>query len=622
LAQSQSSVALKATRREWIGLGVIALPCLLYSMDLTVLNLAVPRLSADLKPSSAQLLWIIDIYGFLVAGSLITMGTLGDRIGRRRLLLIGAAAFGAASIVAAFSTSAEMLIATRALLGVAGATLAPSTLSLIRNMFLDPHQRTVAIGVWVTSYSVGGAIGPLVGGVMLQYFWWGSVFLIGVPVMLLLLAVGPVLLPEFRDPKAGRLDLFSAALSLAAVLSVIYGLKRVAEGGGGWSPALTILAGLALGVAFVRRQRTLTDPLIDLRLFRIPAFSAALTLYMLGTLVAFGAYIFIAQYLQLVLGLTPLQAGLATVPSMLGFVGGSMVVPWIARRVTPASTMAGGLIFAAAGFGLLTQVDGASGLAVLIAGSVIYSLGISPVVILATDLIVGSAPVERAGAASAISETSSELGGALGIALLGSIGVAVYRGAMADGVPIEVPAEAAEAARATLGGAVAVAERLPEQVRLELLGTARAAFARAFQLTAAISGAIALVLAPVALVLLRRVGGAGGDGGGGAGNARGPKRLSARSCALRRSSSRFRAGALVCSAWTKRWAAVATSSTARLNACSFCCDGRVVPLSLRTNWSADARISSSVAGGSKLASVLMLRHMLVPRVDLRTLRST
>jgi MFS transporter, DHA2 family, multidrug resistance protein len=486
----------KATRRDWVGLGVIALPCLLYSMDLTVLNLAVPRLSADLKPSSAQLLWIIDIYGFLVAGSLITMGTLGDRIGRRRLLLIGAAAFGAASVVAAFSTSAEMLIATRALLGIAGATLAPSTLSLIRNMFLDPHQRTVAIGVWVTSYSVGGAIGPLIGGVMLQYFWWGSVFLIGVPVMLLLLVLGPVLLPEFRDPKAGRLDLTSAALSLAAVLAVIYGLKRVAEGGAGWWPAVTILAGLALGAAFVRRQRHLADPFIDLRLFRIPAFSASLSLYLLATLVAFGAYIFIAQYLQLVLNLSPLHAGLATVPSMLAFVAGSMIVPWIVRRVAPATTMAGGLVLAAVGFGLLTQVSHGAGLGVLIAGTVIYSLGISPVVILATDFIVGSAPVEKAGAASAISETSSELGGALGIAILGSIGVAIYRGAM--------PLEAGEMARATLGGALAAAKQLPEHLGSELISTARGAFMRAFALTAAISAAVALLMAPVAAILLRR----------------------------------------------------------------------------------------------------------------------
>ena len=229
----------KATRREWIGLAVIALPCLLYSMDLTVLNLAVPHLSADLRPSSSQLLWIVDIYGFLIAGSLITMGTLGDRIGRRRLLLIGAVVFGMASVLTAFSTSAEMLIAARALLGVASATLAPSTLSLIRNMFLDPRQRTIAIGVWIASFSAGGAIGPLFGGLMLEHFWWGSVFLVNVPVMLLLLALGPVLLPEFRDPNAGRLDLPSAALSLVAVLAAIYGIKQIAEGG----PRLAFHAG-------------------------------------------------------------------------------------------------------------------------------------------------------------------------------------------------------------------------------------------------------------------------------------------------------------------------------------------------------------------------------------------
>jgi DHA2 family multidrug resistance protein-like MFS transporter len=487
-----------------MGLAVIALPCMLYSMDLTVLNLAVPHLSADLKPTSSQLLWIVDIYGFLVAGSLITMGTLGDRIGRRRLLLIGAAAFGAASVLAAFSTSAEMLIATRALLGIAGATLAPSTLSLIRNMFLDPGQRTVAIGVWVTSYSVGGAIGPLLGGVLLEYFWWGSVFLLGVPVMVLLLVLGPVLLPEFRDPEAGRLDLLSAAQSLAAVLLVIYGLKKFAENGLSWPSALSIVVGLAIGVLFVHRQRTLTHPLIELRLFRVPAFSASLATYTLGTLVAFGMYIFIAQYLQLVLGLSPLRAGLATVPSMAAFIVGSMVVPALARRVPPAYLMGAGLVIAAVGFCVLTQVDGTSGLTVLITGSVIYSVGLAPVVILATDLIVGSAPVERAGAASAISETSSELGGALGIAILGSIGTAVYRRVMASGVPANVPAEATEAARSTLGGALAVAERLPDRLGAELLGAARDAFTQAFQLAAAISAAVAIGAAVMAVLMLRR----------------------------------------------------------------------------------------------------------------------
>src|SRR5256885_3413283 len=258
----------RAGPREWVGLGVIALPCLLYSMDLTVLNLALPSLAADLKPSSTQLLWIIDIYGFLVAGSLITMGTLGDRIGRRRMLLIGAAAFGAGSVLAAFSRSAEMLIATRALLGLAGATLAPSTMSLIRNMFLDPRQRSVAVGAWISSYSAGAVIGPPLGGFLLEHFWWGSVFLVSVPVMALLLILGPMLLPEFRDPNAGRPDLSSAVLSLGAVLGVIYGLKQTAAHGPGWLPAVSIGVGSTLGVVFVRRQRELVDPLIDLRLFR------------------------------------------------------------------------------------------------------------------------------------------------------------------------------------------------------------------------------------------------------------------------------------------------------------------------------------------------------------------
>jgi DHA2 family multidrug resistance protein-like MFS transporter len=490
----------RATRREWIGLGVIALPCLLYSMDLMVLNLAVPHLSADLNPTSSQLLWIVDIYGFMLAGFLITMGTLGDRIGRRRLLMIGAAAFGGASVLAAFSTSAEMLIAMRAVLGVAGATLAPSTLSLIRNMFHDPRQRTFAIGVWITSYSVGAAIGPLLGGVLLEYFWWGSVFLVAVPVMVLLLALAPVLLPEYRDPAAGALDLLSAAQSLAAVLAVIYGLKRIAESGLGWLAALSIVAGAAIGVAFVRRQRKLADPLIDLRLFRAPAFSASLAAYTLATFVAFGVFLFIAQYLQLVLGMGPLEAGLWTVPFAAAFIAGSMLTPVIVRRVPPAYVMSGGLALAIVGFAMLSQIDRSAGPALLVGAYVVYSLGLAPVFTLATDLIVGSAPPEQAGAAAAISEAGSELGGALGIAILGSIGTAVYRGVMVDAVPAGVPHEA-EPARNTLGGALATAGQLPPPLDAVLLDTARDAFAQAFHVTAFISAAILLATLAAALRL-------------------------------------------------------------------------------------------------------------------------
>jgi MFS transporter, DHA2 family, multidrug resistance protein len=494
----------KAGRREWVGLGVIALACMLYSMDLTVLNLAVPSLSADLKPSSTELLWIVDIYGFLVAGSLITMGTLGDRIGRRKLLMIGAAVFGIASALAAFSTSAAMLIATRALLGVAAATLAPSTLSLIRNMFLDPQQRTVAISVWIMSYSAGAAIGPLIGGVLLEHFWWGSVFLINVPVMLLLLGLAPVLLPEFRDPDAGRLDPLSAAQSLVAVLAVIYGLKRIAEGGLGWIAVVSIIAGIAIGYAFMRRQNRLADPLIDLKLFGIPAFSAALVVNILGFSTAFAAFLFIAQYLQSVLGLSPLRAGLWSLPSALAFIFGSMFTPAIVRRFPPAYVITGGMAVSAAGFVLLALVaDAANPLAILVAGSIVFSLGLTPVVTLTTDIVLTAAPPERAGAASALSETSSEFGGALGIAVLGSIVTAIYRGEVASTFPSGVPAEAAEIARGTIGGAVSVAGDLPGVLGDELLGSAREAFAQAFGMASAISAVIAVGVAMLAIAMLR-----------------------------------------------------------------------------------------------------------------------
>jgi DHA2 family multidrug resistance protein-like MFS transporter len=496
----------RAGRREWVGLAVLALACVLYSMDLTVLHLAVPELSADLEPSSAQLLWIVDIYGFLLAGSLITMGTLGDRIGRRRLLLIGAAGFGLASLLAAFSTSAEMLIAARALLGIAGATLAPSTLSLIRSMFLDPRQRTFAIGVWITSFSAGAVVGPPIGGVLLEFFWWGSVFLLAVPVMALLLVLGPVLLPEFRDPDAGRLDLVSAAMSLAAVLAVIYGLKQIAQDGLNWLPAVSVLAGLVLGLVFVQRQRRLADPLIDLRLFRLPAFSVSLAAYLVGTFVAFGAFFFIFQYLQLVLGQSPLVAALWAMPSFVAFIVGALLTPLILHRVRAAIVMAAGLAVAASGYGLLTQVGVDSALALLVTASVVFSLGEALVFTLATDLIVGVAPPERAGAAAAISETSSELGGALGIAILGSIGTAVYRRQVADSVPAGVPPAETETAKDTLAGAVETAETLPGRLGTDLLDAAGEAFVQGMQVAALTSAVIAAVMAALTLFFLRHVG--------------------------------------------------------------------------------------------------------------------
>ena len=495
----------QATQRDWIGLAVLTLACLLYAMDLTVLHLAVPSLSADLEPSSAQLLWIVDIYGFMVAGFLITMGTLGDRIGRRRLLMIGAAAFAAVSVLAAFSTSPEMLIGARALQGIAGATLAPATLSLIFNMFLDPRQRTIAVGVWIAGFSAGGAVGPVLGGLLLESFWWGSVFLMAIPVMALLLVLGPRLLPEFRDPDAGRLDLVSAALSLVAILAVIYGLKQIAQDGIGLVPVASMLAGLVIGLVFVRRQRSLADPMIDLGLFRNRSFNAALATNVLGIFIAFGYFLFVAQYLQLVLGLSPLEAGLWSLPSAAGFIVGSTLAPRLLRRFRPASVIGTGLGMAVLGLAMLTQLDGSPDLSILVVASLVISLGLAPVFTATTDLIVGSAPPERAGAASGISETGAELGGALGIAILGSIGTAVYRSALADQLPAAVPPEAAATARDTLGAAVGVADRLPGSLGTSLLESAQEAFIRGMRASTVVATVVAVGVAVLSVTMLRDV---------------------------------------------------------------------------------------------------------------------
>jgi DHA2 family multidrug resistance protein-like MFS transporter len=506
---NRTAQAGRATSREWIGLGVLALACLLYVMDLTVLDLAIPAITADLRPTSAQLLWIIDVYGFMVAGALVTMGTLGDRIGRRRLLLIGAAAFGAVSLLAAFSTTPEMLILSRALLGLAGATIAPSTLSLIFHMFPDPRQRTVAVGVWIGAFSTGSAVGPVLGGVLLEAFWWGSVFLLALPVMGALLVLGPRVLPEYRDPTAGRLDLVSAGMSVLALLAVVYGVKLVAQDGPSTEAALAVAGGAVLAGAWVRRQRRLADPMIDVGLFRIRTFNVALLVNFVAIFVMVGYVLYIAQYLQLVLGMSPLEAGLWSVPGAAGFVVASQLAPRLVSRVRPGTLVAAGLAVAAAGLFLLTRVGVDHGLPELVVASVVISLGMGPVFGLTTEMVVGSAPAEKAGAASGISETAAELGGALGIAGLGSVGVAIYRSGVQDGLPPGVPPEVAAAARDTLGGAVSAATELPGPSADALLDVARHAFVAGLQLTSGIAAVVAAAIAVLAAVALRRPAAAG-----------------------------------------------------------------------------------------------------------------
>ena len=477
-----------AGRREWIGLGVLSIACLIYSMDLSVLFLAVPAIVADLDPTAAELLWINDIYGFMVAGFLVTMGTLGDRIGRRKVLMSGAAGFGAASVLAAFSTSAPMLIGARALLGIAGATIAPSTLSLIVNMFADEGERNRAIGIWGTAFSVGGLIGPVIGGLLLEWFHWGSVFLINVPIMALLLAAAPRLLPEYKSENSGRLDLLSVALSLASVLPVIYGLKSWASEGFGVLAAAPVLAGLAFGAVFIARQRRLADPMIDLSLFRIAAFNAALSVNMLGVFFVFGTFLLQNQFLQLVLGLSPLEAGLWSIAPSLVFTAMSLWAYKVTNRLGAPRAVFYGLLVNALGTSVMAAAAFSQSLYGVLGASMLIAVGFVPVILTTTGMIVGAAPPERAGAASAVSETSAGFGGALGVALLGALSAFIYRAAMAGADLTGLSPEQARSARATLGGAVeAAAGTAP--VWLE---SARAAFSSGFAL-AGLTASVALI---------------------------------------------------------------------------------------------------------------------------------
>ncbi|MFF8382616.1 MFS transporter [Streptomyces kanasensis] len=496
--------SLRATKREWIGLAVLTLPSMLVTMDLTLLHLAIPQIGADLGPSSSQLLWITDIYGFAIAGFLITMGTLGDRVGRRRLLLLGAAAFAVASVLTAYAWTPEMLIVARALLGVAGASLAPSTLSLVRHMFPVPAQRTTAVTIWSSSFMLGGALGPVVGGVLLQYFWWGSVFLLAVPVMVLLLVLGPLLLPEYRNPQGGRVDFTSSVLSMVAVLSVIYGFKEMAKHGPEPVSAAAVVVGAVVGFVFVRRQRGLAHPLLDIRLFADRAFSASLMTLLVTVMFLMGLQFLIAQFLQSALGLSPLRTGMWIFPAVVAGMIAALAASTLMGRVPPAHLFGAGMALAAVGFAVLWGVSADTGPGLVLTASVLMFAGLAPISALGTDMVVGSAPPERAGPSAALSETCIEFGGALGIAVVGSLATVVYRAGMADAYPGGTPAGAA-GADDTLAAALEGAARLPGEAGTALADAAREAFARGLQVNAFVAAPLMLALAVGAVLLLRGV---------------------------------------------------------------------------------------------------------------------
>ena len=460
--------------------------------------LAVPAISVDLGASSSQQLWMLDIYGFMIAGFMLTMGALGDRIGRRRLLMASSTVFVVASVMAAFSISPEMLIFSRALMGIAGAAVTPTTLSLVMTLFNDQQRQATAVGVWAGCFTIGALLGPIVGGTLIVQFWWGSVFLLGVPFLLILLVAGTYLVPAHRPRRAGRIDLPSVALCLAAVLPIIQGIKAIAvhghpAEGGSWVAVGVVFLGI-----FLTRQAKLADPLLDLTLFREGRFSTTLGCMLLHTVMSGGTMVFVAQFLQLVRGLSALEAGLALAPGMVAATISFQVTPCLARRVRPAPLIAAGMLVASAGLAVISQAESTAAMAT---GFMIECIGAAPLVTRGTAIVVGSAPPEKAGSASAISQTANEFGYALGIALLGSVVAAVYRAELPDGAP--------ESFRDSPSGVIRPVTS--DAASLEHVNSALAAFTDGVHAAATVAGISTLVAAVFLLRVLRSLPVAGGE---------------------------------------------------------------------------------------------------------------
>ena len=493
----------RAGRREWTALAVLCLPLLMVSMDVSVLFFAVPHIAEALDPTATQLLWIFDVYGFVLAGLLLTMGGMADRIGRRRLLLLGAVAFAAASVLAAYAPTAEWLIAARALLGIGGATLMPSTLALVRNLFADDAERAKAIGVWSAVMAGGVGIGPVISGVLLEHFWWGSVFLVNVPVMLALLLVAPFLLPE-SGSRSSRVDALSSALSLLAILPVVHVLKSVATHG--WSPALLPYAvvGVVSGVTFVRRQSRIDSPMVDLTLFRHRGFGGSIAVQVIGMFGVMGNAVLMTQYLQSVLGYSALQAALWSLLPSVAVGGAAPAAAVLSGRVGRPVVMASGFVVAATGFVALRLADADSSIWPALLCSSLIAMGLVSVATLVTEYAIGVAPASRAGSVSGLVETAGELGGALGMAVLGSMLAAVYTSHIGGLLPADLPAPARDAASETLGGAVVASADLGGAQGAAMLEAARTAYVDGLHAASVAAAAILLGGAVVALVTMPR----------------------------------------------------------------------------------------------------------------------
>lgn len=504
------SIRLPGAARWW-GLAVLCTSLLIVVMDMTVLNVALPEMTADLRPSSTEVLWIVDVYSLVLAGLLVTASALGDRWGHKYVLIAGFVVFGVASAAVLLAESPGAVIAVRALLGVGGAMIMPATLSMIRHLFPDGRERAFALGIWGAMAGVGTALGPILGGLMVELFDWHAAFLVNVPVMALAAVAAVALLPRGRSSSPAPWDFPALGLSVVGMVALVFAIKDLAKHGVepvGVVAALVAVVGLT---AFVRRCLGRERPILELRLLARPQVAAGV-LTALATMVALSAVLLVgAQWLQAVEGHGPLMAGVALLPAAVGGMIAAPLAPSLADRIGARAVLAGGL--AAPGIGFLALALAADPSYPVFAFT-LTMIGVGTgALAFGSAVIMAGTPTDRAGSAAAIEETSYEIGTTLGVAVLGSLAAVIYRDGLSAGDLAGLPAEGIAAARESIGGAESVASTLDPAASADLLGHAHSAFSAAFS-GMGIAGAVVLLAAAVGVFFLtpRRVDLSASDG--------------------------------------------------------------------------------------------------------------
>lgn len=490
-----------ATKREWTGLALLLLVVLAVSIDNTVLSFAIPHIAGDLNPSASMQLWLLDSYPLVLAALLVPMGNLGDRIGRRKLLLIGSVGFAIFSIVAGISTTPEMLLACRIALGIFGATLMPCTLSLLRSMFQVRKERRLAIAIWSIGFATGGALGPILGGILLQNFHWGSIFFLHLPFVIPLIIGAPFLIDESKDPTPGPFDIVSILLSMATMTPIAFAFKHTASYGVDIWTILGVVIGLVCGTILVRRLLGQKNPMLDVRLFTYPVFTGAILINLLSCMAYVGLVFFMSQHLQLVEGMAPLSAALVMVPGTIVMIVATLGVVRLANRFSIQKLIIIGLVCSALTYGFFTWQGAQIPVMTIIILFGFLSVGIAVAETLSNDVILTAVPPSKAGAASAVSETAYELGAVLGTSVIGGALTAFYRSHLE--LPGGLSLEQEEQAISTLAGALHVGEHIGGEQGARIVTDAQHAFDSGIVWSSGLGTLFAVGTVIIAIFMLR-----------------------------------------------------------------------------------------------------------------------